>query len=171
MTAGEQTPGCRTQDSALSLRISLAPPPHVLLASSLAQLVGTFCRLELGDPDLVMRCHLTAHELAENVAKYSSASPASLELDLIQQNGSRTLHIRTRNHAAPERISEVERRLKALSDAKDPSEHYDRLLAQAIQRPGMSGLGLARIRAEADLQLDYQVDGDEVTIVATASLT
>jgi hypothetical protein len=154
----------------LSLRISIAPPPHVALASAIAELVTAFCRLQLPDPDLAMRVHLAAHELAENLAKYAIGSPASLEVELVPCNGARALCIRTRNRAAPDRIADIEQRLETLIDSNDPHDHYDRLIAHAIERPGLSGLGLARIRAEADLALDYQVEGDEVTVVATAAL-
>jgi hypothetical protein len=34
--------------------------------------------------------------------------------------------------------------------------------------PGVSGLGLARIRAESDFSMDYSVDGSELSISVQA---
>ena len=41
---------------------------------------------------------------------------------------------------------------------------YDRMIEGMVPR-GVSGLGLARIRADAGLDLDDAIDGDELTLV------
>ena len=45
---------------------------------------------------------------------------------------------------------------------------YDRMIARSTTRSFGSGLGLARIRAEAEMNLSYSLRGDEVTITAEA---
>jgi hypothetical protein len=51
--------------------------------------------------------------------------------------------------------------------AEDPLTMYNRLVRRAAKRTdGGSGLGLGRIRAEADLALSYAIDGDTVAVTA-----
>jgi hypothetical protein len=51
--------------------------------------------------------------------------------------------------------------------APDPAAHYLTLVRRAAKRrDGGSGLGLGRIRAEADLALKYEIEGD--TLILTA---
>ena len=110
---------------------------------------------------------MAAHELAENTAKYSTAAEVWLEIEIVEANGAYAVKIRTRNHTSPERLSDVARRVEELALADDPSAHYDQLLEQSLGRQGVSGLGLARIRAEAGLVLSCSVEGGELTLTAT----
>src|SRR5690606_13514671 len=76
--------------------------------------------------------------------------------------------VRTRNRTSPERLAEVEKRLRELKTTKDPSALYDRMIEESAPLEGVSGLGLARIRAEGGLDFDYTIDGDELTLIVTA---
>jgi hypothetical protein len=62
---------------------------------------------------------------------------------------------------------EVEQRIIALMAAKDPAAFYDRLIEESIAHKGVSGLGLARIRAESGFDFDYTIEGDELTLVVS----
>jgi hypothetical protein len=53
-------------------------------------------------------------------------------------------------------------------NASDPNEFYQKLMAKTALSPDGSGLGLARIRAEAEMQLSYQIESDRVCIRASA---
>jgi len=107
---------------------------------------------------------MAAHELAENMTKYSSGSAVSLEVELSEQDGEHLLTLRTRNHASPERLLEVSKRLSEIRAASDPAQLYDRLIEETAPLEGVSGLGLARIRAEG-LDFDYAIHGDELTLI------
>ena len=51
--------------------------------------------------------------------------------------------------------------------AEDPEALYNQLVRRAAKRrDGGSGLGLGRIRAEADLALSYAIEGDTVVVTA-----
>ena len=150
------------------IRISFSPRTH--LVSAVSQLAAEFCRLELGDRDATSHLHMVAHELAENIAKYSTAPEVTLEVDLSEDAAGRALTIRTRNRASPERLADVARRLRELELADNPDALYDRWLEESLAVEGVSGLGLARIRAESGLDLAYSIDGDELTVVVKATL-
>jgi hypothetical protein len=152
-------------DKTVLLFISLAFFPSEFLVTAISQLVSDFCQIGLRDLDLSSRFHMAAHELAENITKYSTRSRVSLEMELSETAGIHTLSVRTKNHTSPDRLVEVERRLLELKTTKDPVALYDRMIEETAPLEGVSGLGLARIRAEGGLEFDYCIEGDELTMV------
>ena len=156
--------GCRHEQRNVSLFLRLAFCPSTSLVSAISRLVSDFCRQGLSDLDISSRFHMAAHELAENMTKYSSGAAVSLEVELSEQAGEHLLTLRTRNHASPERLREVSKRLAEIRAAVDPSKLYDRLIEESAPLEGVSGLGLARIRAEG-LEFDYAIRGDELTLI------
>lgn len=159
--------GDDTSQNSLFIRLAFVPTPA--LVSGIARLVSDFCKTGLSDLDITTRFHMAAHELTENIAKYSTTSRASLEIELSECAGKRLLTMRTKNRAAPDRLVEVERRLKELQSAPDPIQLYDRLIEETAPLEGVSGLGLARIRAEG-LDFNYQINGDELTLIVQEPL-
>lgn len=149
----------------VSLFIRLAFFPSEYLVSAVSRLVSDFCQIGLRDLDISSRFHMAAHELAENITKYSTTSRVSLEVELVEKDGRHTMSVRTKNHTSPERLVEVEKRLKELKATKDPVGLYDRMIEESAPLEGVSGLGLARIRAEGGLDFDYVIDGDELTLI------
>lgn len=149
----------------VSLYVCVSFFPNEYLVSAISQLVSDFCRVGLRDLDISSRFHMAAHELAENITKYSTTSRVSLEVELAEVDGVHTLSVRTCNQAAPERLAELAKRLEELKTTPDPVGLYDRMIEQSAPLEGVSGLGLARIRAEGGLDFDYNIRGNEVTLV------
>lgn len=139
------------------------------LVPALSRLVTDFCRVGLGELD-TSRFYMAAHELAENVTKYSTTARGSLEVELSESDGAQTLSLRTRNQASPDRLAEVAQRLDELKGAEDPMALYDRIIERSAPIEGTSGLGLARIRAEGGFEFDYAIDGNELTLVARTAV-
>jgi hypothetical protein len=165
MSKGDAAPA---DDDQVALYIHLSFLPREYLVPAISRLVSDICQIGVRDVDITSRFHMAAHELAENVTKYSTASRVSLEVELAEKDGLRTLSIRTRNQASPDRLAEVEKRLKELKTTQDPVGFYDRMIEETATLEGVSGLGLARIRAEAGLDFDYAIDGNELTLVVQA---
>jgi hypothetical protein len=153
-------------DKNLSLFICLSFFPSEYFVTAISQLVCDFCEIGFRDMDLSSRFHMAAHELAENITKYATTSRVSLEVELQQNDaGEYVLSIRTRNEAAPDRLREVARRLEELKATKDPVGLYDRMIEESAPVDGVSGLGLARIKAESGLDFDYSISGNELTVI------
>ncbi|XXS67748.1 hypothetical protein WMF43_29745 [Sorangium sp. So ce131] len=144
--------------------------PNERMASGVLRLVSSFCSMVLDDANVSSRFYMAAHELAENITKYSCGPRVSLELALEGAESSCVMKIRARNEASPERLREVERRLLSLKTADDPVKHYDALICETAMVEGVSGLGLARVRAEGGLDVDYTIEGNELTITAHAPI-
>jgi hypothetical protein len=142
--------------------------PNARLISSTGRFVEEFYGGVLADPDATSRVVLTIHELLENIAKYSSDGLSHLVVQLLDRDGKNFVQIRTRNTSPPSRLAELRRLLDQVSRSEDPVALYNRLIAESAEEPDRSGLGLARIRAEGEMDLDYAVRGNEVTILAQA---
>jgi hypothetical protein len=140
------------------------------LAGKIANWLIDFCQMTIDDRDTTSRLHMAAHELVENVLKYGSTPEVGLEFELERRNDRQIVRLRTRNTAAPEQLDEVTRRVSELRAAPDPVAYYDRLIRSTAPMVGVSGLGLARIRAEAGLDVDCSVEGREVSIVVQTTM-
>ena len=77
--------------------------------------------------------------------------------------------IRTRNRATPENLRIAERLITQVREAEDPFMFYQQLITASAEASG-SGLGLARIRAETAMTIDFSIDGDQIEIVAHAQV-
>jgi hypothetical protein len=152
----------------VSLDVSFGEAPPQGMVTPLCQSLSELCRPLLGDDDAASRLRLTAHELLENIVKYSSQGGCAFRFELHHgpAGGLRAV-IQTSNVPAPNRRADAEERLAALAAARDPLEHYDSIIADSAQQPAGSGLGLARIQAETEYRLGYRFD--EQALVITAS--
>ena len=140
------------------------------MAGKIANWLIDFCQMTIGDTETTSRLHMAAHELVENVLKYGTTPELGLEFELERGDHESFVRIKTRNTAAPEQLEEVTRRVSELRAAVDPIAYYDQLIRSTAGVMGMSGLGLARIRAEAGLDVDCSVEGQEVSITVQATM-
>lgn len=140
------------------------------MVTAVSNLVSEFCRSLLKDPDVADRFHMAAQELAENLVKYSSGAQVSLSAELITSGDDAVLQLVAKNHSTQEQLRAVERKLVELTTASDPVEFYDRLIREAAPHADGSGLGLARIRAEGEFDVDYKIEGTELMISVRASV-
>jgi len=153
-----------------TLTVSMHSFPSDRIVGAISRLVYEFCRALIHDTDMAERFYMAAQELAENLVKYSSGSEVSLSAELLGVEGDAVLQLRARNHSTPDQLRAVEAKLRELTGASDPIELYDRLIRESAPHADRSGLGLARIRAEGEFDLDYAIDGDELTICVRASV-
>ncbi len=140
--------------------------PHRELVSRARVFVSDLYDGVLRDPDAVSRVALATHELLENVVKYSLDGRSHFTIDIAGVGTDRWLRIRVRNKTTPEHARDVGRVLDEIGRAGDPAVMYQHFLRRCVAEEQGSGLGLARIVAEAELQVHCAIEGDEVTIIA-----
>jgi hypothetical protein len=146
--------------------------PYVELITRSREFVSDFYEQLLTDPDAVSRVALATHELIENVVKYSSDGRIHFQIELFEENGDSFVRIKSRNKTTPERAAELERLVIEIGQDGDPLRMYQAFMRRSAQRKdGGSGLGLARIRAEGEMDIRCDVHGDEVTIVVQGPVT
>jgi anti-sigma regulatory factor (Ser/Thr protein kinase) len=153
-----------------SAAVFLAFEPSSAFVQRVIRWLTDFCQLTLADLEMVARLRLAVSELVENVVKYGMQPNVSVEVQLIERDGAPILRLGTRNRTSPEYLERAVELLSKLKHAPDPIAYYDRLVRETAPKAGVSGLGLARIRAEGELELDFKVDGDELWIWVEAPI-
>jgi hypothetical protein len=158
-----RAPELASDDALFELRFQ----PTVALVSTVRRFVTDFYREQFLDSDVSHKLAMATHEMLENTVHYSLDRRSELVISLHQIHSQYVVTIRTKNRATTERLDKVRSALDEVVSASDPEELYNQLVRRAAKRrDGGSGLGLGRIRAEADLALSYSIEGD--TIVVTA---
>jgi hypothetical protein len=154
----------------ISLEVSFGGAPPQGMVTPLCHSLSELCRPVLSDDDAAARLRLAAHELLENIVKYSSDARCELRFELQPKGSSARAVIETRNVPRPENRADVDARLTALRAAADPHEHYDSVIADSARQLAGSGLGLARIHAETEYRLSHRFEGQTLIISAQAEL-
>lgn len=144
--------------------------PNVQLVSVVRRFVTEFYQRFLSDPDGTSRVALATHELLENAVKYSKDGQTTIRIE-VEQTKPKTVRIVLRNRAEPANIAAIREVLDGISQAEDAFAFYQKLIAAKAKSKEGSGLGLARICAEGEMKVTYQVfDNDTTEIQATTSV-
>jgi two-component sensor histidine kinase len=119
----------------------------------------------VGDPDAVFRVSLAVHELLENASKYAIGDKTGLSVHF--DSDGPTASIRLTNQTTPQHIARLRSCIDEIQASTEPFELYQTLMRRSFGIQEESGLGLVRIRAEGELNLSLEIDGNMVTIVAS----
>ena len=122
--------------------MNTAPYFHLVLRPDLG-VVSTIRRFtnelyqRVLDQGLAARLALATHEVLENAISYGGGREAELRIDIEGDE----LHLRTWNHAAPDRIEAIKDGIDQLMAASDPDAYYQEQINVSYQRTdGGSGL-------------------------------
>lgn len=144
--------------------------PNVQLVSVVRRFVTEFYQRFLSDPDGTSRVALATHELLENAVKYSKDGQTTIRIE-VEQSKPKIVRIVLRNRAEPANIAAIREVLDGISQSTDAFDFYQKLIAAKAKNKEGSGLGLARICAEGEMKVTYQVfDNDTTEIQATTSV-
>ncbi len=117
---------------------------------------------------------MAAHELVENAVRHGPEGEArfsiTIEPDAEDPANCYTVRMKTRNRADPRDHTVVQQLLADLEQAEDPLTVYLGLMEETVKRSEGSGLGLARIRVEAQMEVTCVIDGDELEIIAQTQI-
>lgn len=138
--------------------------PNVELISVVRRFVSSFYEQILSDPDATSRIALATHELLENATKYSTDGETTIRIEVTTT--CEAIRIRIWNRTRRENIGVLRAHFEEMMQFTDPFLYYQRLMERTAKRKEGSGLGLARLRAEADMELSCEIDDDRVCIVA-----
>jgi hypothetical protein len=157
-------------EASAPVNLELRFQPTVDLISSTRRFVCSFFEPFIEDPDVVSRIGLATHELLENILKYATDGRTVTRVDLATDGDERTLSIETTSTVTPERREGLEEIFAEMANAADAFSYYQLTMGRARHRRHGSGLGLARVWAEAEMTLSIAFVDDSVTIRAVASL-
>ena len=148
--------------------VDLSFRPNVESVSAVREFLEVHYARILADPDLISRMAVTAHELLENAAKYSTDGGSRLHVEVALSQPP-ALRVSVASRADQRFLPGLKETIDELSSAQDPFDVYQRYLARAAKRREGSGLGLARIFVEAGMSLSLDCSGDSICVQATAS--
>jgi anti-sigma regulatory factor (Ser/Thr protein kinase) len=138
----------------------------VVLTTVVRRFITDFYDRVLADEDSTSRLALATQELLENAIKYGVEGDTALSIELDRRAG--VVRVRTSNRSHPEHIAVLQRRFAEMRDAPDAFKFYQQLLRSTMHETEGSGLGLARIRCEGEMDIDVTVDGNLVGVCAVA---
>jgi hypothetical protein len=135
------------------------------LVSIVRRFVSDFYDRTLADPDATSRVALATHELLENAVKYSRDGKAKVRIQVSGHGEKVRVRIRTKNLANPEDAVHVQRTIDEMT-SMDANLYYLNLMRKNADRTDGSGLGLARIHAEAEMAMSVACKNGTITVCA-----
>lgn len=158
MTSGEFATG----PGVLFLRLE----PSWLFVDEIRRFVESFCAAACPGAEREEQLALAAHELVQNALSYACAPGVELRCEVDGVAGS--VRVSVTNAAEPEQADRLRARVAEVSGYPDALTGYVAAMRKAPHERG--GLGLARVRFEASLDLAVDVDRDRVTVHAAGPL-
>jgi hypothetical protein len=160
----ERPRAARARAGETLLRVSLRPTTELIAA--VREFAQELTAEVLGDREIGSRVALAVHELLENAVKYSTDGEAVVSVAIAERDGRPLASVTVTNRIGAERVAALREALDELSAAADPQAFYRDVMLRGALRASGSGLGLARIRAEADMSVRGEIQGDAVSVVA-----
>ena len=117
--------------------------------------------------DISGKVAIATHELLENAVTDASDGLAGVHIEVTDGK----LVVRTWNRTSPHHLTTVIAKIDEMNQVADADEYYQLMLNKTAYRTDGSGLGLARIRAEAEMSITYEVMNEYLHIKAIAPLT
>lgn len=119
----------------------------------------------LGDKTEGARVGIATHELMENAIK-ASKSTSRVRIELQAGSGESTIQIRTWNPISRWDLAVLTQAIKELGAVTDGDAHFMKLMHKLANSKTGSGLGLARVFAEARMTLSLEVIDNVACVLA-----
>jgi hypothetical protein len=152
-----------TGDAAI---LFLRMQPSWVVVDDIRRFVQTFCASACPWAEREEQLGLATHELVQN-AICNAATP-DIEVKLEVDTGNERVRVSVSNLARPDQIDVLRDRMQRTQSHPDPLEAYVAAMREDPESRG--GIGLARIRFEAALDLVLEVEGEKVTVRAQGPL-
>lgn len=137
--------------------------------TAMRRFVADLTQSVVRDIGMASRLALVTHELLENAVKYSTDPRRRVTLQL-SADADHRIQVTVINISNEPLYAMLKELLQQINQAPDPSANYQRMIARSIERESGSGLGLARICAEGEMQLSCELDGDMLSVTAQAQM-
>jgi two-component sensor histidine kinase len=148
--------------------IELCFTPREESITAVRRSVAHYYEALIGDGDAAARIGMTAHELLENAAKYSTDGFACLAVKVDQ--GTDCVSVTLTNRATRRAQQELKALFDEMDQHPDALTFYQALMTRTGRRRNGSGLGLGRILVEAEMKLSLDLQDDQVVIRAEMEL-
>jgi two-component sensor histidine kinase len=162
----------KTPLAALTTHIEVHLKPSVRFVSLARRFVSDAYTDILSNSDLAWRLGMVTHELLENAVKYSADGSMMLRIGVEATAGDekKMLVVTLQNKADHKHAETIRQMFKEMREIPDAAEYYQLLMERTAEHDNGSGLGLGRIRLEADMSLTCEIEDDIVCISARAPI-
>lgn len=126
------------------------------------QYIHNFLTISCGDQSKAEKFAMAVSELLENAVKYSQGSNPYMMVHVDKTQSS--IRGMVQNSSSPERIESLNELFTTIQKGTPMEAYVEQMKLAATRDDGKSQLGLARIRYEANAEMDIKVEGDNVTI-------
>jgi hypothetical protein len=140
--------------------------PSWVVVDDIRHFVETFCANACPAAEREEQLALATHELIQNAI--ANAATPDIELKLEVDKVAERVSLEVSNSARDDQIEVLRERLRRMQSFPNPLDGY--VAAMREDPDSRGGIGLARIRFEAALDLVLEVDGEKVTIRAAGPL-
>ena len=141
--------------------------PNLGLATAVSRCVLAFCMRYVRDTEVLSRLRIATQELLENAALYALDGTTRVRIEIAEEGAKIVISVRVTNRAEAEDIARLRESFSGLEQATDGRDHYEVLMRGVAKGERLSGLGLGRIYAEPEMRVGFEVDEDQVSVVAT----
>ncbi len=156
-----------TSDPNRPVYLMLRMKPPWVFVDEIRRFVESFCSCACPGQTREAQVALAVHELMQNAIPHSGGEDVDLTLQV--DPGADRVEIAVSNPCSEAQLAELMARVDRINAEPDALRSYLRAMAEApISSRG--GLGLARIRFEAQLELAVIREGSRVTVLARGPL-
>ncbi len=156
-----------TIDTNRPIFLMLRMKPPWVFVDEIRRFVESFCSCACPGQSREAQVALAVHELMQNAIPHAGGE--SVDLTLQVDPTADRIEIAVSNPASDEQFQDFKGRLDRINQEPDPLQSYLRAMAEAPMNQ-RGGLGLARVRFEAQLELSITREGSRITVLAWGRL-
>jgi anti-sigma regulatory factor (Ser/Thr protein kinase) len=156
-----------TMDTNRPIFLMLRMKPPWVFVDEIRRFVESFCSCACPGQSREAQVALAVHELMQNAIPHAGGE--SVDLTLQVDPVADRIEIAVSNPATEEQFQDFKGRLDRINQEPDPLQSYLRAMAEAPMNQ-RGGLGLARVRFEAQLELSITREGNRITVLAWGRL-
>jgi anti-sigma regulatory factor (Ser/Thr protein kinase) len=140
-------------------------PPWVFI-DEIRRFVESFCACACPERDREAQVALAVHEMMQNAVPHSMDEDVDLVLEVDPCTD--RVEISVTNRCSAEQFQKLRERVERMNSEPDALKHY--LESMRLSPTARGGLGLPRVRFEAQLDVTVRHEGQRVTVVASGRL-
>ena len=152
-------------DQTIYLMLKMKPP--WVFVDEIRRFVESFCACACPGQGREAQLALAVHELMQNAIPHARGRHVDLVLEV--EPAGEMVSVRVSNPCTEEEFDALSKRIAQMNAEPDALKHYLRVLKESPARK-RGGIGLARIRFEAQLEISMKREGERVTVQATGPL-
>jgi hypothetical protein len=130
--------------------------------------IVSFIMVMTENRDLASRVAMSAAELVENAVKYATSPKVVFRLVAKIVDGAAVVRLETENDARAEMVDSVQRIVEDVGRGDGMDAYLRFVRAVPEQSINASQLGLARIRFEGQMDLQAEIQGQRVRLIANS---